>query len=254
MFGQAMAFHLSLWYSKADLARRVGIFISAGSVAGAFGGLIAFGVQHIKSSAIKQWRILFLIEGCPSVVLAIAVALFMPTRPEKSKLLTGAQRELCLARLNAENNVDNRRGIDWAGVRRSLTDWKTYVVSVGYSCLNLGLGSVGGFLPTIIKGLGYSNAKVSQARQELADMIGSIVHCSSIRRRSCYHVAPHIVLRLEADPWNPCSRYLPSRSHRVGDPSQCTCPRTHRNRSSREVLWLYLRCRRRLRQYPHHHL
>jgi MFS family permease len=167
MFGQAMAFHLSLWYSKADLARRVGIFISAGSVAGAFGGLIAFGVQHIKSSAIKQWRILFLIEGCPSVVLAIAVALFMPTRPEKSKLLTGAQRELCLARLNAENNVDNRRGIDWAGVRRSLTDWKTYVVSVGYSCLNLGLGSVGGFLPTIIKGLGYSNAKVSQVSKEL---------------------------------------------------------------------------------------
>lgn len=27
-----------------------------------------------------------------------------------------------------------------------------------YSCMNLGLGSVGGFLPTIIKGLGYSNA------------------------------------------------------------------------------------------------
>ena len=55
MFGQAMAFHLSLWYSKADLARRVGIFISAGSVAGAFGGLIAFGVQHIKSSAAGRY-------------------------------------------------------------------------------------------------------------------------------------------------------------------------------------------------------
>jgi hypothetical protein len=33
--GQAMAFYLSLFYSKVDLARRVGIFISAGSVAGA---------------------------------------------------------------------------------------------------------------------------------------------------------------------------------------------------------------------------
>ena len=160
MFGQAMAFHLSLWYSKADLARRVGIFISAGSVAGAFGGLIAFGVQHIENSPIKQWRILFLIEGCPSVVLALAVALFMPSRPDRSRLLSGAQKELCMARLSAENSVDSRRGIDWAGVKRTVTDWKTYVVSAGYSCLNLGLGSVGGFLPTIIKGLGYSNAKV----------------------------------------------------------------------------------------------
>jgi MFS family permease len=161
MFGQAMAFHLSLWYSKADLARRVGIFISAGSVAGAFGGLIAFGVQHIKHSAIKQWRILFLIEGCPSVLLAIAVALLMPSRPERSRLLSGDQKALCMARLSAENSVDSRLGIDWRGVKRTLTDWKTYVVSVGYSCLNLGLGSVGGFLPTIIKGLGYTNAQAS---------------------------------------------------------------------------------------------
>lgn len=32
-----------------------------------------------------------------------------------------------------------------------------------YSCMNLGLGSVGGFLPTIIKNLGYSNAGSSFA-------------------------------------------------------------------------------------------
>jgi hypothetical protein len=51
-----------------------------------------------------------------------------------------------------------------------LLDWKTYVVSIAYavipkadsrySCMNLTLGSVGGFLPTIIKGLGKSNADV----------------------------------------------------------------------------------------------
>lgn len=132
MFGQAMAFHLSLWYTKRDLAKRVGLFISAGSVSGAFGGLIAFGVQHIKSSSIQQWRILFLIEGCPSVLLAICVALFMPSRPDKSRLLNEEQRLLCLTRLNAENSVDDRPGIDWKGVKRTMTDWKTYVVSVGY--------------------------------------------------------------------------------------------------------------------------
>ena len=132
MFGQAMAFHLSLWYTKRDLAKRVGLFISAGSLSGAFGGLIAFGVQHIKRSPIAQWRILFLIEGCPSVLLAICVALFMPSRPDRSRLLNEEQRTLCLTRLNAENSVDDRPGIDWKGVRRTMTDWKTYVVSIGY--------------------------------------------------------------------------------------------------------------------------
>ena len=162
MFGQAMAFHLSLWYTKRDLAKRVGLFISAGALAGAFGGLIAFGVNHMKNTRIVQWRILFLIEGCPSVLLAIAVALFMPSRPDKSRLLSEDERTLCLTRLNAENSVDNRGGIDWRGVKRTFTDWKTYVVSISYSCMNMGLGSVGGFLPTIIKGLGYTNAQVSR--------------------------------------------------------------------------------------------
>lgn len=39
MFGQAMALHLSFWYTKSDLAKRVGLFISAGALSGAFGGL-----------------------------------------------------------------------------------------------------------------------------------------------------------------------------------------------------------------------
>jgi MFS family permease len=131
MFGQAMAFHLSLWYTKGDLAKRIGLFISAGALSGAFGGLIAFGVNHIENAKIDNWRILFLIEGCPSLLLAICVALFMPSRPERSRLLSEDERTLCLTRLNAENSVDNRPGIDWRGVRRCFTDWKTYVISVG---------------------------------------------------------------------------------------------------------------------------
>ena len=198
MFGQAMAFHLSLWYTKTDLAKRVGLFISAGALSGAFGGLIAFGVNSIKRAGIDRWRILFLIEGCPSVLLAICVALFMPSRPDKSRLLTEDERTLCLTRLNAENSVDNRPGIDWRGVRRTFTDWKTYVVSIGYSCLNLGLGSVGGFLPTIIKGLGYTNAQVrpetTTTRSKLT-LPGPVVHCPAIRRRPRIHAVDDYILR-----------------------------------------------------------
>jgi hypothetical protein len=45
MFGQAMAFHLSLWYTKKDLAKRVGLFISAGALAGAFGTFIIYPIK-----------------------------------------------------------------------------------------------------------------------------------------------------------------------------------------------------------------
>lgn len=54
--------------------------------------------------------------------------------------------------LNKDSLGEGHTRIDWGGVRRALTDWKTYVLSIAYSAMNLTLGSVSGFLPTIIKG------------------------------------------------------------------------------------------------------
>ncbi|KAJ7778849.1 major facilitator superfamily domain-containing protein [Mycena maculata] len=159
LFGQAMALYFSYWYLPDELSKRIGLFISAGSVAGAFGGLISFGVSSIKHSKIVQWRILFLIEGIPSFVLAICVFLFLPSRPQTSRYISEEQRTLALTRLNRKNLGEGHTGIDYRAVKRAFMDWKTYSVAIIYSCMNLGLGSVGGFLPTIIKGLGYTNAK-----------------------------------------------------------------------------------------------
>ncbi|KAI5479118.1 high-affinity nicotinic acid transporter [Pseudohyphozyma bogoriensis] len=159
MFGQSMALYFTYWYRSSELSKRIGLFISAGALAGAFGGLISFGVSSIKHSSIVQWRILFLIEGCPSFVLAIVVYFCLPSRPDTSRYLSEDERTLAITRLNADSLAEGHTGIDWKGVKRAFTDWKTYVVAVAYSCMNLGLGSVGGFLPTIIKGLGYTNAK-----------------------------------------------------------------------------------------------
>ncbi|GAA5988271.1 hypothetical protein JCM10908_002144 [Rhodotorula pacifica] len=157
-FGQAIAFYLTLWYLKSELAKRIGLFISAGSLAGAFGGLIAYGVQRIHDPKIATWRILFLIEGCPSVLLAIIVMFCLPSRPDKTRYLNEEQRTIACTRLNSENQGNQDIAIDWKAVRYALTDWRLFVLCVSYSAMNLTLGSVSGFLPTIVKGLGYSDA------------------------------------------------------------------------------------------------
>ncbi|GHJ88854.1 hypothetical protein NliqN6_5256 [Naganishia liquefaciens] len=159
MFGQSMTLYFSIWYLKGEIAKRVSLFIGAGVVAGSLGGLIAFGVSSINHSSIDKWRILFLVEGLPSLVLAIVVFLFLPSRPQVSRYLNEDERTVCITRLNRENNHEVNAGIDWRGVRRAFTDWKVYVLAVMYSCMNLTLGSVSGFLPTIIKGLGYTEAR-----------------------------------------------------------------------------------------------
>ncbi|KAK4698779.1 hypothetical protein P7C70_g7490, partial [Phenoliferia sp. Uapishka_3] len=158
LFGQAMALYFTYWYLPTEVAKRVGLFIAAGSLSGAFGGLISYGVSSIKHSAIIKWKILFLIEGIPSLVLAICVYFFLPSRPQTSKYLNEDERTLAMTRLNRNSLGEGHTGVDWKAVKRAFCDWKTYAVALIYSCMNLGLGSVGGFLPTIIKGLGYSNA------------------------------------------------------------------------------------------------
>ncbi|GAA5968251.1 hypothetical protein JCM8115_006170 [Rhodotorula mucilaginosa] len=157
-FGQAIAFYLTLWYLKSELAKRIGLFISAGSLAGAFGGLIAYGVARISDPKIATWRILFLIEGCPSLLLAIIVMFCLPSRPDKTRYLNEEQRTIACTRLNSENQGNQDVAIDWKAVRYALCDWRLYVLAVSYSAMNLTLGSVSGFLPTIVKGLGYSDA------------------------------------------------------------------------------------------------
>jgi MFS family permease len=151
MFGQSMTLYFSIWYLKGEIAKRVSLFIGAGVVAGSLGGLIAFGVSSINHSSIDKWRvspsvtclpiiltflpvvqILFLIEGLPSLVLAIVVFLFLPSRPQVSRYLNEDERTVCITRLNRENNHEVNAGIDWRGVRRAFTDWKVYVLAVMY--------------------------------------------------------------------------------------------------------------------------
>nr|AOR51676.1 MFS general substrate transporter [Phaffia rhodozyma] len=158
MFGQAVAFHYSLWYTPNEIAKRLSIFIGCGVLAGAFGGLIAYGVSHIKSS-IATFRILFLIEGVPSFVLGLFVLFFLPSRPETSRYLNEKERSVQFLRMDRLNLVEKKKGIDWVAIKYALTDWKTYVISITYSCMNFGLGSVSGFLPTIIKTMGYTNSE-----------------------------------------------------------------------------------------------
>ncbi|GAA5971279.1 hypothetical protein JCM11641_008292 [Rhodosporidiobolus odoratus] len=127
-FGQAMACISVFGTPKPSCsAKRIGLFISAGSLAGAFSGLIAYGVARIPNIPFAKWRILFLIEGLPSFLLAVIVFFFLPSRPDKSRYLTTKERTIACTRMNAEAS-DEGTGIDWAAVRYAFRDWKRIAV------------------------------------------------------------------------------------------------------------------------------
>ncbi|QRV98186.1 major facilitator superfamily transporter [Ceratobasidium sp. AG-Ba] len=156
-FGPVIPFYYSLFYLKSEHGFRTSFFISAAPLAGAFGGLIAYGVQHIQSH-IATWRILFLIEGLPTVLVGVLVLLFLPSRPETTKWLSEDERKLAQRRLNREVASEGQ-SINWKHVLMSITDYKVWMICLMYQSLNVALSSISIFLPSIVKTLGYTNAK-----------------------------------------------------------------------------------------------
>lgn len=72
-------FILSMWYTPRELATRMAIFYGANTAAGAFGGVIAYGVGNLDGAhGWRAWKWLFLIEGVITIVAGLACLFFLP--------------------------------------------------------------------------------------------------------------------------------------------------------------------------------
>ncbi|KAL9710214.1 hypothetical protein Ac2012v2_006510 [Leucoagaricus gongylophorus] len=157
-FGPVIPLYFSFFYTKREMGLRMAYWFGFATVAGAFGGLIAFGIQHIRSH-ISNWKILFIVEGSPSVLLAILALFLLPNRPESTSFFNERERALALERMNRDSSGDTGATINKAHIWMAFKDWRIYTGGVIYLGVNCALSSTSAFLPTIIKTLGYSNAR-----------------------------------------------------------------------------------------------
>ena len=78
---------VSQWYRPEERSVRVAFVMASATLAGAFGGVIAYGAGHLNGRAgLEGFRWLFLIEGVVSVVSCLPVIFFLPDWPERSWL------------------------------------------------------------------------------------------------------------------------------------------------------------------------
>lgn len=55
----------AFYYTKKEYGTRVAYWFGFAAVAGAFGGLLAYGIHHTEGF-IAHWRLLFILEVCSS--------------------------------------------------------------------------------------------------------------------------------------------------------------------------------------------
>jgi MFS family permease len=57
-----VVFYLSMWYKRTETHYRVALFFSAASLAGAFGGILAYGIGFMKNiGGLNGWRWIFIL-------------------------------------------------------------------------------------------------------------------------------------------------------------------------------------------------
>lgn len=106
MFGPGVPLYLSYFYPRERVGLRHGIFISGAAMANAYGGALAYGLSHIEGS-VAPWKILFIIEGIPTCLIAIVAWYFLPDSIEKAKFLTEREKAVALRFVARNQTIDS---------------------------------------------------------------------------------------------------------------------------------------------------
>ncbi|KAH6883728.1 major facilitator superfamily domain-containing protein [Coprinopsis sp. MPI-PUGE-AT-0042] len=153
-----IAFYLSLWYRRQDVARRIAIFFSAATVAGAFGGLLAFGIAHMDGiGGLQGWQWIFCLEGIVTVFAAVSAFFYMHDYPETATFLNTQERAIIVHMLQ-EDTMGLDKTFRMAYVWHAIGDYKTYLLVGIYLGLLVPVYSISLFTPTIVRELGFSAA------------------------------------------------------------------------------------------------
>ncbi|GAP86967.1 putative major facilitator superfamily transporter [Rosellinia necatrix] len=154
-----VTYYFSMWYKRRERQYRVALFFSAASLAGAFGGALAYGIGRLRGTVwANGWRWIFILEGIVTVVIATAAYWFVHNYPDTSKFLDDDERKFVHQRLAADSDATHQEDFSWAAVREALQDPKCWLYGLGFHTMSLPLYTLSLFLPTIITNLGYKAA------------------------------------------------------------------------------------------------
>ena len=158
-FGPAFPLYLSYFYLRHEIGLRLGFIISAAPLATCFAGALAYGITSGDGSKIANWRLLFLVEGLPSIIAGLLTFYILPDSPGTASFLT--EEDKLVARSRGIRQVGSQEGhrigkIVWPDILAALLDLKNYFTALMYFSCNVSFSSLPVFLPTILTEMGFS--------------------------------------------------------------------------------------------------
>ena len=137
------------------------------SIAGAFAGLIAYGLLHINTPTIHGWQVVFLVEGGLTILIGIASYFILPRTLASAWFLSPIEREHAVRRMRRDlagthEVADSNQGmVTRRDMTDVLTDWKKLGTVLCNMTAVLPVTAFTTFLPLIVVGMGYEGIEAS---------------------------------------------------------------------------------------------
>ena len=131
-FGPGVPYLLSFFYRRHELGLRCGLFVSAAPLASTFAGALAYGITS-GHPLLRSWRLLFLVEGVPTLIGAAFAWFFLPDGPSSARFLTEQEKDVARSRsLRRSGETDRGGGIVWKELFMTLLDAKPWLTAVRF--------------------------------------------------------------------------------------------------------------------------
>lgn len=155
-----VVYYLTLWYPRHMIQLRIGIFFGGATLAGAFSGLLAFGISFMAGTAgLLGWSWIFIIEGLLTVVVGAISFFILVDFPHTAAFLTPEERAYVIHRKKYDNSsVGEEEHFELRHIWETITDWQVYMHILIYMSIIAPLYGISLFLPSIINGFGFTTA------------------------------------------------------------------------------------------------
>lgn len=179
-FFAGVVFYLTLFYTRGELGFRIALFFGSALLAGAFSGLISFGVFQIHHASIPGWKWLFIIEGTSiphpylsdhfkltgilgimTVIIAVAGFFWLPATPTTAWFLSPAEKSVAARRTLRDLSSGSSHEFNMSECFREWKTWKMFpwvIIALTYP---VAFSTTSNFLPQIVQRLGYSVVKTN---------------------------------------------------------------------------------------------
>ncbi|MFT0174011.1 MFS transporter [Paraburkholderia mimosarum] len=154
-FAPGVILYLTYWFPAARRAKALSMFFMAIPMAGILGGPLSGWIMHSFQGAqgLAGWKWLFMLEALPSLLLGVAIFLYLDNGIASAKWLSDDEK--ALLKCNVES--DRKATTEHVSIRAFVRDRRLWLMAGIYFCVVLGQYGLTFWLPTIIRRTGVAD-------------------------------------------------------------------------------------------------